>query len=112
MIFVTHGLRGSVGLCNIQLDRSGTPDNPAGRECIMSTRSSIPVSEWMTTGQAATALGISRRTVRRWCSDGTIRQGRWVVTAKGHRRIDPAEVNRLRPTPGKNIDQLMRDAFA
>lgn len=51
---------------------------------------------WMTTGQAARRLGYSRKTLLRWCQDGTI--GGAVCSPKGEWRI-PMEwvLSRLSP---------------
>jgi predicted site-specific integrase-resolvase len=59
----------------------------------------------MSTGEAARLLGVSRKTVRRWATDGEIsfvwtsphstRTDRHGRRLRGHRRLDAAEVETL-----------------
>lgn len=52
----------------------------------------------LTCTEAATLLGVSGRTVRRWCNDGTLPA---IVTEGGHHRLDEAAVWSLRASRGR-----------
>jgi molybdopterin-binding protein len=56
-------------------------------------------NDGLTIGEAASALGVSADTLRRWERAGKVRASR---DAQGRRRISPAEVERLSRTPRRH----------
>jgi len=54
--------------------------------------------EWFTPAEVATILGVSAKTVARWCREGKVAHTK---TLGGHRRIDTKEVDRLKELTGR-----------
>ena len=54
-----------------------------------------PRVKYLSAGEAADLLSVSRRTISRWCEDGLLEARR---TAGGHWRIRPASVEDLSRT--------------
>ncbi len=60
--------------------------------------------QWISTREAAQLLGVSQRSVQNWVDEGKLRAS---LTAGGHRRLDPKEVegfllNNLNTTPNSS----------
>jgi molybdopterin-binding protein len=57
------------------------------------------MSEGLTLGEAAKALGVSVDTVRRWAQTGKIETGR---DSANRRRVPPSEITRLKARPARH----------
>jgi excisionase family DNA binding protein len=59
----------------------------------------MSADRWYSAGEAADKLGVSLETVRRYMDTGDLTG---YVLPSGHRRIDPASIDRLKTTSGQD----------